>query len=89
MNEHLLTLTLLIVCFCSIGILGLYWKIYQWTQTPTEIDTSMREIQAQLTKFARDTDYRFRQVKTRLADEEREDQKDKAQARYQRRKESE
>ncbi len=83
MNEQLLTIALLIIVVCNLGVLLLYWRIYEWTRIPTEIYGLMLKIQEKLNKFARSTDYDFRAVKTRLADEERDDQREKHKTRSQ------
>lgn len=61
MNETLLTISLLIIVACSLGILGLFITLYRT-----------------LRQFARDTDYDFRAIKTRMADEERVNQRELA-----------
>ena len=83
MNDPLFNIALLIIVVCNLGILGLYWRIYQWMQTPAEIYSVLCDIQEKLNKFARDTDYDFRVIKTRMTDEERDDQRAKRRARRQ------
>lgn len=37
MNETLLTISLFIIVVCNLGVLWLYWRIFQWTRTPHDI----------------------------------------------------
>lgn len=106
MNDQLLTIALLIIVVCNLGVLLLYWRIYEWTQTPAELYSLWERIEKQnrliLDRLSVAADRqrdmnkgwmagvgpltleRIAQVKTRLADKERQDQREKRHARSQR-----
>jgi hypothetical protein len=64
-----------------------YLKLESWANTSDRVEhrRDSRAILERLAKFERNTDYDFRAIKTRLADEESDDQRHKARERYARR----
>lgn len=96
MNEQQLIISLLIIVTCNLGVLYL-WFCHSYTnkQTLSEVQQSLGLVLARLSEASsrqrgmkqalledgKLTRQRIAQVKTRLADEERQDRKDKAVAR--------
>lgn len=82
------TIILLLILAANLGSMLLYFKL---ERTMTEIDGCEYErfhtIRENIRQEALVTRQRIAQVKTRLADEERQNQKDLAKARYDRNKE--
>jgi hypothetical protein len=92
MNNELLTVTLLIVIASSVGILYLWFWMLQSVSRVADLlhlvlhrlsDASQRQrsMKHALLEDGKVTRERIAQVKTRLADEERDDQRAKASAR--------
>ncbi len=92
MNNELLTITLLLVIACNLGILWLYLRVHRGQDALysllhlvlnrlSEASGRQRGMKRALLDDGKLTRERIAQVKTRLADEERDDQKAKRQFR--------
>ncbi len=92
MNTELLTITLLLVIACNLGILWLYLRVHRGQDALyslihlvlnrlSEASDRQRGMTRALLDDGKLTRQRIAQVKTRLADEERDDQKAKRQFR--------
>jgi hypothetical protein len=92
MNNELLTITLLLVITCNLGILWLYLRVNRGQDALysllhlvlnrlSEAFDRQRGMKHALLDDGKLTRQRIAQVKTRLADEERDDQKAKRRAR--------
>lgn len=96
--NNLITLSLLIIVACNLGVLWLFIRLHRSRHQLdnlthlvlhrlAEAATRQRGIKQALLEDGKLTRQRISQIKTRLADEERQNQKDLAHARYLRQKE--
>ncbi len=97
MNNELLTITLLLVTACNLGILWLYLRVHRGQYALhsllhlvlnrlSEASDRQRGMKRALLDDGQLTRERIAQVKTRLADEERVNQRELARDRYARQK---
>lgn len=93
MNNELLTITLLLVIACNLGILWLYLRVHRRQDALygllhrvlhrlSEASDRQRGMKRALLDDGKLTRERIAQVKTRLAEEEFDDQRAKARQRY-------
>ncbi len=75
MNETVLTISLLIIVVCNLGVLMLWFRTRAITITVDFADSgdaqALRRIESKLDKFIRNTDYDFRALKTRERNQEK------------------